>query len=188
MTAVSKSGEAEPSGLLLFPLQSADECSTSAYRFRFDPGRKVGRNRRKQGVQLHLRCSAFRSFCLKPIQEARQVKSSYIDCVNSPFPQTRFSLRTAMDWQRRGKADIIDGRLVFRDRFRTSLQRQTDNEEIEMREREQWEKEIDMERGGGADREMMVEWQVRESGSHGVYGGPKFRTWQVVRRGFPKAE
>ena len=94
------------------------------------------------------------------------MKSSYIDCVNSPFPQTRFSLRTAMDWQRRGKADIVDGRLVFRDRFRTSLQKQTDNEEIEMREREQWDKEIDRERMGSADREMRVEWQVRESGRY----------------------
>ena len=33
------------------------------------------------------------------------MKSAYIDCVNSPFAQTRFSLRTAMDWQRRGKTE-----------------------------------------------------------------------------------
>lgn len=119
-------------------------------------------------------------FLLKP-------KLGRIHSINSPFQQEEnISLRVAKSWVNRGKADIIDGVLVFRDDFRIQVINQFRREDLKKRASERFEAFVDAERSKGLRTDpSIVTWAAKHSGRSAMAGAPQERTMQVVLRSWP---
>lgn len=105
-----------------------------------------------------------------------------IHSVNSPFQQETFRLDQAKAWERRGKARIENGILIFEDDFHNAIQNQVVASELAKREDAAYERSVDLERSmGRTNVPSMGVWSLRQSG-HTALGGPKQRVRQMSVR------
>ena len=102
-----------------------------------------------------------------------------IHALNSPFDQEEFKLHTAQHWVARGKADIEEGVLIFRDPFRLAIVRQFEAQELTARGDAAYETMIDLERSAGERIGSVGVWAGRNSGTARVDCGPEHHTMQM---------
>ncbi len=102
-------------------------------------------------------------------------KHEKISSPNSPFDDSTFSLRQAQRWVRKGKADIVGDRLVFRTTFAEAVRNQNLREEREDRDRVSFEETVDTQRGGPT----VGFWSGGAVGSPSAAGSPQFRVMKM---------
>ena len=119
------------------------------------------------------------------IQFLLQPKRNRIHALNSPFNQDTFKLTMAEALVRRGKADIMDGVLVFEERFGGVLHQQQMRLEMDRSADAAFDRTVALERSGGQSDRVQLKWAQRSSGRRGMEGAPQCRTFQVVRWGWP---
>src|SRR6266446_2025490 len=109
-----------------------------------------------------------------------------IHALNSPFEQDIFRIETALNWVRRGKAEIEDGVLIFLSDFRYNLIRQHVKAQEEKVEINRWESMIDQEYSRGLlrpDAQPSVgRWVAKNAGGSPMPGAPDKKTHQMLRR------
>jgi hypothetical protein len=115
------------------------------------------------------------------------MKSKKIYSPNSPFGQNMFRLEMAQNWVRRGKAEIVNGELIFKTGFRATIQQQARRTELEREEDRRYVRGIDDQRSAGqADEPVRVTWAPKHSGHRAMPGAPKSPTLQIVQWAWPR--
>jgi len=105
-----------------------------------------------------------------------------IRALNSPFDKEMFSLKEIRRWVRQGKAEVVEGVLVFNNDLVQTVTRQYEREAEKKQADERYETMVDYENSGKRTTAPSIgQWRSRPTGKRVMPGGPEDRAMQMKR-------